>query len=76
MDDDDLISTELGYDCPGCGQALTIANAGGYQTFCLLCVRAFPPLPKEGGPWRIEGRFPKFRWTDQPAATPEEENDA
>ncbi len=75
MKDEDFMSTKLGYDCPGCGKELTIANAGGYQTFCSCCVKAFPPFPT-GGPWRIEGRFPDFHWTDQPATTPEEENDA
>ncbi len=56
--------TELGERCPGCDVELTTDNAGGYRTFCQLCVDAMPPLPNDGAGYLIkEGcRYPNFEW--------------
>ena len=48
--------------CPGCGTVITNDNAGGYQTYCLACVTAFPPAPYVPGAYNIVGTYPTFRW--------------
>jgi hypothetical protein len=53
-----------GIKCPGCDEKLTRNNAGGYRTFCEMCVAAFPPFPIDGKGHLIkEGcRYPNFEW--------------
>ncbi len=51
--------------CPGCRQKITEENAGGYRTYCDMCVDQMPPIPSatdSGNGYYIEGRFPNFEW--------------
>jgi len=51
--------------CPGCDEVITVDNAGGYRTYCDICVDQMPPMPSEtdsGSGYYIEGRFPNFEW--------------
>jgi hypothetical protein len=48
--------------CPGCGIPITDSNVGGYRSYCLKCVTAMPPLPREPGAYNIAGQYPDFRW--------------
>ena len=52
-------------NCPGCGQEIKEENAGGYRTFCDMCVDQMPLIPREtdsGSGYYIEGRYPHFEW--------------
>ena len=46
--------------CPSCNKIITIDNAGGYRTYCSICVGQMPPIPTDKGGYYLEGRAPNF----------------
>ena len=53
---------DLGVKCPGCQTDLTTKNAGGYRSYCEICVKAMPELPRDGFGYNIMGKYPNFLW--------------
>lgn len=57
-----ISDTDSGEACPGCFAPITLENVGGYRTYCMNCMKAFPDFPDDGKGYSIAGMYPNFKW--------------